>query len=1055
MADASIFPAFAKLAYQPDDGARSGFLRSLSETVDQGNRKLTELGRGLDPLAGMSTVMKRQLDELTNSLRKGAGADLGTAAAKEAAAVAGLRAAAARDLAAATEQVARATGDESREAQSAIAAARALAAQEELAAKAARDHAAALGLVQGQLDKVAAESGLVGAAIGRTAAANDNAGASAGRFRAGAQQLGFQISDLGVQLSAAANSTHAGKLALTAFGQQIPQVVQAVALMRGEAGGLVGFLSGPWGAALIAGGTLLGTLALAHYDAANASEVHKAAAEDLAKAIDELHAATVRESRSTQASIADDIDKANALKLRAQEARKAAIAELQLAQQKARGAGASVSIGAPSYSNLFNVGEQGKQEANARDIQATIDKLNADIGKANETIRLKRGSQIRQSVREGLDASASATGKYERAMDSLNSELQAGTISEARYRAEVTRAEAARESATAGARKSSATHRAHAAAVHADADAAKAAKVAFADLARILAPKAKAGVEAFDAKGAADYARMVEQIGQHRDAMIKPAQEAADAAAQWRENLQGVLSDLEQIGGLSGTLGKVASALTGRPNAIGGAGGVVLRNVLGAQWTGTDAKGDRIIYKLGEQLEDAFGKRGSLAQVLASASLGSASGTLFLGQSGNNLGSAIGGVVGEKAGAGIGKALGGLGKSLGGPLGSILGGVLGGAIGSLFASRPRGSGAVTNSGVTTSANNSGIKGSLDSFGLGLQSTVAQIADQLGGSVGNYSVGIGKYRDYYQVSNSANDRFLGQSNYWKKSSQDLYDGKDAEAAMRAAIKNAIADGAIQGVRAGTQALLNSGTDIQRQLQKALDFESVFKRLQEFTDPVGAAIDGVNRDFTRLKETFGEAGASAAELADLEKLYGIERAKAAKAAADSMLGSLRDLRDGLTIGSATRSLRDREAAALAAYQPLEAKVRAGDTSAFDDYRAAAEQLLEIDRQLYGSQSKYFEREAQVLAITNAAIGEQQSKIDAATNRDSPFTKTGAAVNDNVSVTSAIDRQTRDLLNGLGSHLDALNSNMGTLIRTAQAAGGAKVLPDYSRWIGRGNF
>lgn len=1055
MAEASIFPAFTKLAYAPDDGAKRGFLRTIAESVNEGNRTLSELGKGIDPLSGMVSTIRKQLDEAQASLSRGIGPDLGAAAAQKAAAAAEIRAAAARDLAAAIELTARAEADESREAQAAIAAARALATQEEQAAQAARDHAKALGLVQSQFEKVAAESGLAAGAIGRTAAANDNAHASAGRFRAGAQQLGYQIGDLGTQLSMAANSTKAGQMALTAFTQQVPQAIQAIALMRGEAGGLVGFLAGPWGAGLFAAASIIGTLALAHMDAADASKAHKNAADDLSKAIDELHAATVRESRSTQASIADDIDKANSLRQRAQEARKAAIAELQLAQRRASAAGASVGGGAPSYFNTFETGAQAAAQATARELQAKIDSLNSDIAKANETIRLKRGAQIRQGVREDLDGKASATGRYERAMDRLNAELQAGTISEAQYRAEVEKAERAHDAAGAAAKRSTSSTRTHAAASRQAKDEARALAAVLKDLEAAFATQGRAAAEAIKADTAAGLARMMETLGKRRDTLSKPALDAARATAEWRAELQGVIGDLDAIGGTAGKIGKALGALTGR-GQLGGPAGLLVRTVRDVQWTSTDANGERIIRKLGDELDQAFGKNGSLAKVLSSASIGSAAGTVFLGEKGNNLGAAIGGVLGEEAGKGVGKALGGLAGKIGGPLGSILGGVLGGAIGSLFMTRPRGSGSVSNTGVTSSANDAGIKGSIDSFGLSLQSTIAQIADQLGGKVGAYDVGIGRYKDYFQVSGSGRDPYLGQTYYQNKSGQALYDGKDPEAAMRAAIANAIADGAIQGVRAGTQALLKSGTDISRQLQKALDFENVFKRLAAYTDPVGAAVDGVNAEFSKLKDVFAEAGASAKDLSDLEKLYGIERTKAAKAAADSLLGSLRDLKDQLTIGNPNRSLQEREAAAQAAYKPLEARVKAGDTTAYEDYTKAARDLLDIERQLSGSQAAYFALEEQIRSVTEGALSDQQKAIDAASNRDSPFKSPATATANDVP--KAIDRQTRDLLEGLGSHLDAVNDNLGKLLKASTAAKPTTTIPDLSALIGRaarGNF
>jgi hypothetical protein len=488
---------------------------------------------------------------------------------------------------------------------------------------------------------------------------------------------------------------------------------------------------------------------------------------------------------------------------------------------------------------------------------------------------------------------------------------------------------------------------------------------------------------------------------------------------------------------------------------MAGPGGLLLGKLMNTQWTGTDSQGDRVIYKLGDQLDHFFGQKGALAKVLEGASTGAAAGALFLGAQGSNAGSAVGGAIGDKLGEkylgpALGKAFGGLGSALGGPLGSALGGVLGGAIGSLFTTQPHGSAAVSNSSVTSTASDAGISASLDSFGLGLQTTIASIADQLGGVVGKYDVGIGRYKDYYQVSGVGNDQALGHTYYDKRSATALYDGKDPEAAMRAAIANAIQDGAIVGVRAGTQTLLKAGSDIQRQLQKALDFENTFKRLKEYTDPVGAAVDGVNAEFAKLKATFDEAGASAAEYADAEKLYGLERAKAVKAATDQLLGSLQSLQDQLTVGNSALSLRDREGMALAAYNPLAERVKAGDASAYEDYARAAQQLLDIERQLSGSQTDYFALQDEVASLTKTTIAAETAKANAATNRDDPFSKSSTSasttVSDNAGVSTAIDALGGRLLDGLGFKLDAVNQNLGALILQGQSGAqpGASPLP-----------
>lgn len=430
------------------------------------------------------------------------------------------------------------------------------------------------------------------------------------------------------------------------------------------------------------------------------------------------------------------------------------------------------------------------------------------------------------------------------------------------------------------------------------------------------------------------------------------------------------------------------------------------------------------------------------------------------------LGKAFGGAQTGAKVAGIGNALGlGLsdtGSQIGGALGSflpipggdIIGSLVGGFLGKLFGKRPRGSGSVTQDNVSVSANDNGIKDALGSFGTDLQGAISKIAGALGAQIGSYNVGIGRYKDYYQVSGTGSDPYLGQTYYQNKSPNALYDGKDPEAAMRAAILNALQDGAIKGIRDGSIRLLQSGKDLDAQIQKALDFENVFKELKQIQDPVGAAIDALNAEFTKLKDTFTEAGATASDMADLEKLYNLKRVKAVQDANNQVLGSLKDLMKSLTIDNSTRSLQEREAAAQAAYKPLEDRVKAGDTTAFADFSQAARDLLDIQRQLYGSQAQYFASEDAIKSVTQGALDKAQRTSDAAANRDSPFTSSStAAANDNSKVTSAITDQTNQLVNLLG----AANSNLGQLIRQNRdlATSLTKMYANAGYAAVRGNF
>jgi len=895
--------------------------------------------------------------------------------------------------------------------------------------------------VQTVLDRQRSETSAVIDGTGRLRIANDNAAVSARQHRAATQQLGYQFSDLGVQLSMAATAHEPLKMAMLAVTQQGTQVIQALALMKGEATGLIGFLGGPWGQALIAAGSILATLALANSDAADATDKHKEAAEDLYKAMGDLHDAAVQEARSTDASIAADIDKANSLRTRAQETRKAAIAELQLAQQRAADAGASISAGAPGYSNTFNLGRQAAQEAASRGIQAQIAELNATIANGDETVRLKHAALIRRQVESETDKSAAATQTFTNRLSALADQMAAGTITEAAYRAEVRKATDARDAATASANRHGEAHTRESSAMKAAerqagalakaeealAVAAMRAAYAFNQRMEAMGTSSLAGpMLGFSEPEAQTVSQQLEQLG--RDA-AKATKAAFDGTDRWNESLSDTIRMLGQVGGAAGTLAGVASLISGDLTGVKGPAGTVLQQVANIQLSTVDPRtGDRIAHTIGDELKSVFGKGGvfgdTLLNALAGAGLGVASSSAILGSSGNNFGAAVGGALGEVAGKALGKGMSGLFGSAMGPLGGILGGLAGGLIGNLLASKPKASGTVSNTGVSVGGSGSAVT-QLGGLGASLQQSVSNIATQLGATVGNYSVGIGNYKGkYYQVSYNASDSGLGGAEYYKKGSAVAYDGEDATAALRAAIAAAIKQGAFQGVRAGVSTLVNTGSDIEAQVAKAMKYQGVFKSLKAYLDPVGDAVDTVNSKFSELITIFKEANASLADYADLKKLYEIEQQKAVDSAVSQIAGSLKSLLKDLTVGNDTRSLQEREAAAYATLNPLTARVNAGDSTAYDAFAEAASTLLSIERQLYGSTSSYFAIEDQIKAVTQAAV-------------DSEMTKAIAA-QDNAGVISAIDEQTATL----NATMLAVNSNLITVaeLLSAQTASGA---------------
>jgi hypothetical protein len=333
----------------------------------------------------------------------------------------------------------------------------------------------------------------------------------------------------------------------------------------------------------------------------------------------------------------------------------------------------------------------------------------------------------------------------------------------------------------------------------------------------------------------------------------------------------------------------------------------------------------------------------------------------------------------------LGGQLGGAAGSFLGPIGELAGSVFGSIVGGLFKKTPKGTVSISNTASSFSGSGK-LRSGLTSTGDSVTDTLNSIAEQLGGSVGNFSTSIRQKKNSF---------FVGGQKFGS-----------AQEASEAAILQQLQAGVINGIDAGAQRLLQSGKKIDDALKKAVSFQGALDRIKESTDPLGAALSKITREFSALRDTFTEAGASAEQFAGLSALETKER----KAALDSITAGLRDLQRENSFGDTGRSLRDRQAAALAAFNPLEARVKAGDATAFTDI---GRQLRDINREIFGSQSGYFEFLDRLQSTTNAAIAGQENI---------------ASINSTAApIVSAVDKQTEILVGALR----AMNDNNLTIL------------------------
>lgn len=1084
----TVFPMFLKIEHQPNRAAETSFLAAIDSISSNGRRRFTagfgDAGSALaQSVAAATPAIEKQFDALGKeagqmlrrvmdaSLTDTGSLNLGVPELQRKAAALQQEAVAARELAQATEIAAREAGDFTQAARLQVAAMQAAAKEAESAAAEARSYAAAQAQVQEALNRSASAVDFAGTSLAghrkataAGAAANDN-------LRQGLGQLSYQLNDISTMFALGAKGSQI-------FASQAGQVIQAVQLMSGGTSRLAGFLGGPWGIALTTATIALTPFIGQLLDTGDAVESLADRAESAMQ--------RVRQSLAQASEFTD----AASLNVEARVTAMGDAARARRDIQRLQGAAAAgsrfvttagSSVGALDTTALAEARDRLRDaEKRQRDAEANLDALRnaADV----RAIQARNQERLSGPSRSGTGAGSTdrggprvttlsaeaqalqrATAEADAYVTSLEQQIATMTLSAGQLRQlEVARAKeaagtdeqrqrieqlnAAREEAISTQERQAAIAREAAALAEFQSStiiplqqelqliglvgpARERAALALEETA-FKADAASRGIA--DVNAAWEQYRNLQIEIMDRGTVLDREREAAELFAQDLAQLAGAVSNL---GGAGSALGGLINLASGNLSGITGPIGALLNIRTG---TSTDEEGRVIARRIGDELTDVFKINGVFGETLTTALEGAGTGSIaagaVFGQQGTlgQFTSAAGGALGQAAGASLTEGLTGFLGNAGGPIGSLVGGLLGGVVGGLFGGGAKSGAAVitgTNS-LSLSGSNSDYRGAAGTLGGSVTGGLQSIADQLGADLGAFRVSIGMYRDNYRVSTSGSTKLGGYKGSAAENERKfgLYDFETEEAAIAFALRDAISDGAIKGLSAAEQRLIQQQGDIERALQDVLDFRSVFDRLAEAKDPVGFALDGLDDEFEGLKELFERAGASTQEYADLEELYWLERGQLIEDATSAELGTLKSFLNELTAGNDALSLRDRRAMALTEYMPLANRVRAGDATAYDDFADAARQLLEIERQASGSQASYFALLDQVTALTQQAV-DGGAGINFA-DRDSPFGPGG----DNGRLISSVDT----VNDTLERQFDALNRNIGALRSDVQASG-----------------
>lgn len=442
-----------------------------------------------------------------------------------------------------------------------------------------------------------------------------------------------------------------------------------------------------------------------------------------------------------------------------------------------------------------------------------------------------------------------------------------------------------------------------------------------------------------------------------------PGEQDSKAVEVFRDSIGPALDDVNDA------LGENTEGLEKSTDVFAKVGNTIASAVATAGGVNAQGKSAKDVFnevgdKLGGKIDKALGTdffKGIGAEI----------GTAFEGASIGGFASSIADAVGikqSKTGAQIGGAIGSFIPGVG----PVIGGLIGGTIGGFFKKTAKSSAqidivggeAVSGTVTGTSAKRRDAARTLSDAVAG---TLNDIASQLNASLADgLDISIGTRKKKFVVDTTGRGRTKGSGTYKFEDEAD---------AIEFALREALSRGVIKGISDASQRILKSGQDLDKALRKVSLIESVPQRLLEFTDPVAAAVTGLNKEFQELIDALIEGKASTEQFADAQKLYEFERAKAIEEATQQSISRLEEYKNSLLGGTdSPLSAAARRNNASTVLAELETKLAAGEVVDPQKLIDAAENLRTASRDLNGSRTPFFDDFNRILAAIDTAKSTQ---------------------------------------------------------------------------------
>ena len=273
-------------------------------------------------------------------------------------------------------------------------------------------------------------------------------GRQSGAMRAGIQNAGFQVSDFAVQVGAGTSATRA-------FALQGPQLIQALSMMgmgadqsSGKFAKFAGFISGPWGAALTVGVSIMGAFMTKMESADDASD-------DLSKSLDfqrtshkELTKAIEEQNKALDQQIEISSVATRAALKQAEADLTAAINKREKTKATLEEAKADYALQQTTATDKFGRMALTIPGARVNDIQRDIGSQDKEIEGLQARLRKTQILNNRLDVDAATDPAAASRQRFEARQAGLDRDLRAGRISEDQNRAGLLEATRARDAET-------------------------------------------------------------------------------------------------------------------------------------------------------------------------------------------------------------------------------------------------------------------------------------------------------------------------------------------------------------------------------------------------------------------------------------------------------------------------------------------------------------------------------------------------------------------------------------------------------------------------------